>query len=320
MALDDDNKADRDSQPDDDGESVTTAPAEEPREALKAKGPATSEDDDDSDDDDSDDDDSDDDDSDEDDADAGGVEPRGAAPKPAASESAAIDEDEDEDDDEALAAAARRRRLRKRAKKRRGRPALPQTEAELNTPSRAGALMVWIVGGVTLLLWLFARTACNFNPPQTEKPKLAELDVIAREPKGAAVEFEIRLREHRFAISEQLASASGIAVVQQAKQACGTSCPELEHGSILCQGSLLERSADGAKVRVECELAGKVDYQLLSVVREQSAWKVSAREPTVAPPPIGAAAVPPPTTAPPPVDTAAPAVTAPEPGQPTPAP
>ncbi|MEZ4229951.1 MAG: hypothetical protein R3B89_12320 [Polyangiaceae bacterium] len=210
------------------------------------------------------------------------------------------EDDEDEDDEEDEAELARRRRAKRRAarlktgkkkrKKKRKLPPLPKTEAELDSPNRSTSFMIWALVGVTLLLWGFARTACNFNPPQVDKPKLAELDVLAREPKDAAIEFELRLREHRFEIAQKLAAKAGEAIVADAKRACGASCPEIEHGKILCQAAVLGRDAAGAKARVGCEQDGKREYQLLTLVRDGNEWRVSAREPTQGPPPVGSTA------------------------------
>ncbi|MEZ4371151.1 MAG: hypothetical protein R3B07_10015 [Polyangiaceae bacterium] len=218
------------------------------------------------------------------------------------------EDDDDEDEDEDAAELARRRRAKRRAqrlkvgkkrrKKRVKRPPLPHTEAELDSPNRSTTFMIWTLVAVTLVLWGFARTACNFNPPQVDKPKLAELDVLAREPKDAALEFEIRLREHRFEIAQKLAAKAGEAIVAQAKQACGAGCPEIEHGKILCEGAVMARSAAGATVRVGCQSDGKWEYKLLTLVRDGNEWRVSAREDGQAPPPVGATAAPPTTAIP----------------------
>ncbi|MBX3183365.1 MAG: hypothetical protein KIT72_03640 [Polyangiaceae bacterium] len=177
----------------------------------------------------------------------------------------------------------RRKRTRAGVKKKRRQEHVPATEAELNTPDRATTYMLASVVAATLILWAFARTACNFAPPEPDRHRVAEADVIAKEPRGAGVEYELRLRERHFDIAARLATGSAAEAASKAKEACGASCTPLERGAVLCQGTILSRDATSASLRVRCEQDGKEDFHQLALTREGTLWRVTSREATTAP-------------------------------------
>jgi hypothetical protein len=172
--------------------------------------------------------------------------------------------------------------------RRRKRPKKPvfRNEDEINSPS---PLTMWLLGAValmTVILWGFARGACNYHPPrETRRPRTVKTEELARDPKGAAIELIQRLGGANFAGATELATGSALERVESEKTACEAnagSCAERRKKAdrVITTGVLLERDSLKATVRVKTERPGAQQETLLVTLgREGTGWKVSSFEP-----------------------------------------
>ena len=98
-------------------------------------------------------------------------------------------------------------RPKKKKLKAKAPPPPPLTEDEIDSPTRQTLGMLGVIGIMTLCMWVFARGGCNYHPPKESRdPRKIELVDLAREPKDAALEFELRLSMKSFGGALELAS------------------------------------------------------------------------------------------------------------------
>ena len=66
---------------------------------------------------------------------------------------------------------------------------IPETEEELDSPTKQTVGMLGILGLMTIIMWALARGACNYHPPkETRVPRKVTIEELAHDPKNAAVE------------------------------------------------------------------------------------------------------------------------------------
>jgi hypothetical protein len=171
-------------------------------------------------------------------------------------------------------------------KSKKPKPPIPQTEAEIDAPDRLTLVVLGFMGVVTLVLWGFARGACNYHPPrETRRPRPVKLEELAREPKDAAMEMQERLLHLDFAAAAELSTGDALAAVQKAKAECETKPQDCamqrknREKHVLSTPALLERQPTSAVVRVTSEVLGKKEANLLHVERAGQIWKVTKRLP-----------------------------------------
>jgi hypothetical protein len=174
---------------------------------------------------------------------------------------------------------------KKKKKKARPAPPPPKTEAEINSPTNQTIGMLSVIGVLTFFMWIFARGGCNYHPPkETRNPRKVDLIELAREPKDAAMEFELRFDTKAFSGALELAKGALVDTVKRAQTACDADVHCAQRASDLraqCNVSaeLLERGPTTAVVRVLTDgLGGKPEKHLLHVEREQTMWKVTERD------------------------------------------
>lgn len=191
----------------------------------------------------------------------------------------------DRDSTETQDAPVERRRERPR-KSKRPKPPIPQTEAEIDAPDKLTLTMLGVMGLVTIALWLFARTACNYHPPrETRRPRPVKLEELAREPKGAALEMQQRLLQYDFDGALQLVSGDAAREVEKAKAACQANTSDCAtkrkaaDKGVLSAAALLERSPAGSVVRVTSNTPSGKQVSILRLERTGSIWKVTSRVP-----------------------------------------
>jgi hypothetical protein len=179
-----------------------------------------------------------------------------------------------------------KKRASTRPKKKRTKPPIPQTEAEIDAPDRLTLVVLGFMGVVTLVLWGFARGACNYHPPrETRRPRPVKLEELAREPKSAAMEMQQRFLMYDYAGAAELATGEALAAVEKAKAECAAKAQacamERKNREKHVQSSpaLLERGPTTAVVRITSEVLGKKEVNLLKLERTEKMWKVSSRGP-----------------------------------------
>ncbi len=171
----------------------------------------------------------------------------------------------------------------KKKKQKRPKPPLPRTEREIDAPDRLTLVMLGVLCVMTLVLWAFAKRACNYHPPrETKRPRAVKIEDLSRDPKEAALEMQQRLVQYDFDGALQLAADSAEADVKKRKADCASrvaACAEnkkkYEHAATTA--ALLERDMASATVRATSVTpsAGK-QANILTVERRGQTWKVVA--------------------------------------------
>ena len=173
-----------------------------------------------------------------------------------------------------------------RTKKKRKKPPLPRTEREIDAPDRLTLLLLGIMGFMTIVLWGFARGACNYHPPrETRRPRAVKIEELARDPKDAALEMQQRLVQYNFDGALELSVDSAEADVKKRKTECAAKVAECaekkkKNERAASVAALLERDMGSATVRVtsHTEANGKV-ANILRLERRGPMWKVTSFAP-----------------------------------------
>jgi hypothetical protein len=173
-----------------------------------------------------------------------------------------------------------------RPKKKRKKPPLPRTEREIDAPDRLTLLLLGIMGFMTIVLWGFAKGACNYHPPrETRRPRPVKLEELARDPKDAALEMQQRLVQYNFDGALELAADSAESDVKKRKAECAgkvAECAEKKkkNARAATVAALLERDMGSATVRAttHTDANGKV-ANILRLERRGPMWKVTSFAP-----------------------------------------
>jgi hypothetical protein len=200
------------------------------------------------------------------------------------------DEDEDDEPPRRRARAPQRTTPKPPARQRprsARRPQAPMpSESVINSPKPQTLFMLGVVTFVTLVSWGAARFACNAHPPHSFPPRQVSLQVLARDPKDAAIELQQRWATHEFAGALKLASgavAGAIAKGQKACEANQTSCDAERKKlakSVFTTGELVSMDGQTAQVRVTSTgLPGGAKSYVMQLSRSGELWKASLRSP-----------------------------------------
>jgi hypothetical protein len=164
-------------------------------------------------------------------------------------------------------------------------PPPPMTEEEIDSPTNQTLGMLGVVGIMTLCMWIFARGGCNYHPPkETRDPRKVDLVELARDPKDAAMEFELRWATKSWGGAMELAKGQMVEQVQQQQRACDANPTCAQRASDLrakvqAFAELLERDPLHSVSRVTITGTGaKPERHIIRVEREQQIWKTISRE------------------------------------------
>ena len=79
---------------------------------------------------------------------------------------------------------------------------------------------------MTLVLWGFARGACNYHPPrESRRPRVLKTEVLMRDPKSSAVELWQRLGSADFKGAAELTTGAATEEVKKEQAACEADAP-----------------------------------------------------------------------------------------------
>jgi hypothetical protein len=202
----------------------------------------------------------------------------------------------------------------KKKKARRPRPPIPRTEQEIDSPTKQTVGMLGILCIMTIIMWAFARGACNYHPPkETRVPRQVTLADLAHDPKNAAVELQQRWLTRDFSGALELVQGSAELQVRQDKAACDAAClakrPALEK-TVLTSAVMVDVNPLGATARVtSVGLPDGPKSYLVSLVHVESIWKATDIKVDTGAPYIAPTTLPTADTAPP-TESAAPAMAA----------
>jgi hypothetical protein len=172
----------------------------------------------------------------------------------------------------------------KKKKLKRPKLPIPQTEEELDSPTKQTVGMLGILGLMTIIMWALARGACNYHPPkETRVPRKVTTEELAHDPKNAAVELQQRLLTHDYAGALELATGDAAAKVQQQKAACDAACLSTRKAlelTVLTSAVVVEASPIGATARVtSVGLPGGPKTNLIRLTRAEAFWKATELKP-----------------------------------------
>lgn len=164
-------------------------------------------------------------------------------------------------------------------------PPPPMSEDQIDSPNRQTIGMLGVIGIMTFFLWIFARGGCNYHPPkETRDPRKVELVELARDPKDAAIEFEMRYATKSFGGTLELAKGAMVEHVKQQQTACDANPDCAQQASTLRSkvqvvGQLLERDPYRSVSRVITHgVSVSPEKHIIKVEREGQIWKTTSRE------------------------------------------
>ena len=171
----------------------------------------------------------------------------------------------------------------KKKKLKRPKPPVPQTEEEIDSPTKQTVGMLGVLGIMTVVMWAFARGGCNYHPPkETRVPRVVTTEELAHDPKNAAIELQQRWLTRDFKGALELTTGEVTAEVDKDKAACDASCLAERKAlseKVLTSALLLDAGMMGAIARVtSVGLPGGPKVFLMRLERSGAIWKVAARK------------------------------------------
>lgn len=164
-------------------------------------------------------------------------------------------------------------------------PPPPPSEDEIDSPTRQTLGMLGVICIMTLCMWIFARGGCNYHPPKESRdPRKVELVELARDPKDAAMEFELRFATKSFGGAQELAKGPMLDLIKEQQKACDADpgCSQVAstlRSTVQVSGQLLERDAQRAVSRITTVGLGPSPQRfIVKVEREGQIWKTVSRE------------------------------------------
>jgi hypothetical protein len=159
------------------------------------------------------------------------------------------------------------------------------SEDQIDSPNKQTLGMLSVIAIVTFFLWIFARGGCNYHPPkETRDPRKVDLVELARDPKDAAIEFELRYATKSFGGALDLAKGAMVEHVKQQQTACDANQNCAQQASTLRSkvqvvAQLLERDPYRAVSRVITNGVGAApETHIIKVERDGQIWKTVSRE------------------------------------------
>jgi hypothetical protein len=163
-------------------------------------------------------------------------------------------------------------------------PPPPMTEEEIDSPTKQTIGMLGVIGIMTLCMWVFARGGCNYHPPkETRDPRKIDLIDLARDPKDAAMEFELRWSTKSFGGALELAKGPMVDTVKQQQRDCDNDpgCAKRAsdlRGTVQVTAQLLERDMTQSVSRVITIGTGSApEKHIIRVERDGPLWKTVSR-------------------------------------------
>jgi hypothetical protein len=160
----------------------------------------------------------------------------------------------------------------------------PRNERELNAPSPLALSFLGVVFLTTFGSWVAAKVACNGREPPVRQPPELSLDILARQPKDAALELQQRAASGRFREAAELARGDAARELLEADARCQSDprpCEALRANAeaVTTRAVLVGRGPLLAEARVESQVGEKTERYVLKLSAEGSRWYVTSRAP-----------------------------------------
>jgi hypothetical protein len=196
------------------------------------------------------------------------------------------DDDEEEDEEELLRRErARRARAKKQASRRRGpkkKRNIPTTEEELNVPKLQTIGMLASVSVLLVIMWFAARLACNAHPDHIRDPRYVSVEQLSRDPKNAALEFELRFTSKDLLLAGEIATGEMADKIRELLRNCEGNMESCEHdrqalkNKVTGSVALLEMNPKRATAEVTTYVSNENPHtSVLDLVLDGQVWKVA---------------------------------------------
>jgi len=164
------------------------------------------------------------------------------------------------------------------------RAALPRTERELNSPSPLTLRLLGVIFLATFLPWVAAKVACNVREAPLRQPPELPVDVLARQPKDAALELQQRAASGHYREAAELAKGDAAQELLAADARCQTDpepCAALraQAKEVATRAVLVGRGPLLAEARAESQVGGKTERYVMRLEADGNRWFVTSRTP-----------------------------------------
>ena len=191
------------------------------------------------------------------------------------------DEDDDEEEEEERRPVRRRPPKRRMAKPRR-KLDVPTTEEQLNIPKIQTIGMLGSISLLMIIMWFAARLACNAHPDQIRDPRYVSVDQLARDPKNAALEFQLRYVGKDYLLAGEIVTGKMADKIHELLSACEGNVEGCDKERLALKDKVTGTAAllDMSPARATVEVTTYVNNEnpqtvTLDVVPSGQVWKVA---------------------------------------------
>jgi hypothetical protein len=163
--------------------------------------------------------------------------------------------------------------------------ALAEAERRINSPSPLTLRLLGVVCLATLLPWLAAKVACNDRESPVRQPHDLATDVLAKTPKGAALELSQRAASGRFREAAELGRGDVARELLDADARCQSEpapCEKLRAQAerVFTRAVVASRGPFEATARTESRVAdGAPERFAMRLAQTDGRWYVVSRTP-----------------------------------------
>jgi hypothetical protein len=189
---------------------------------------------------------------------------------------------EDDEEEREISRRPRRRRRSVRPRVPRRKLDLPTTEEALNVPKLQTIGMLGSVSLLMIIMWFTAKLACNAHPDQIRDPRYYSVDQLARDPKNAAFEFQLRYVAKDYLVAGELVSGKMAEKIRELLKFCEGNMDSCEKDRLALKdkitgtAALLEQSPSRATVEITTLINNENPQTVtLDLVPSGLVWKVT---------------------------------------------
>ena len=157
-----------------------------------------------------------------------------------------------------------------------------RTEAELDTPNRETLVLLTVLFTVTFLSWGGAKLVCNAHPLMTRGPAKLSTELLAKSPKGAALERQQRLASYdlrgALELSEGAAAEEVKGLIEKCRQTPAPCEAERKRrADTTTRAVLLDKTGTSARAEVTSRLGDSTTRFAVMLERSGAYWKTTQR-------------------------------------------
>jgi hypothetical protein len=162
------------------------------------------------------------------------------------------------------------------------------TEEALGAPTPLTVRLLAVICAATLLPWVGAKVACNRRESPVRPPLELATDVLAKQPKSAALELQQRAASNRYREAAELAKGAAAEELLAADTRCQSDprpCEErrAQADRIQTRAVLLRRGPLVAEARAESWIGETVERYNMRLEADGGRWFVVSRTPFAGP-------------------------------------